>query len=169
MKILVIDDNTRNLEAAVEQFPDVDITTVDSVELAVELLAGKKSVFSPREPKTRYDVVLIDLNMPASFLSVGVSPAGKKKEGELSPVGMFLVFLAARNGAKKIVMLTDSGHHNDPSSAMIDLVSSEDLKKIKTFSLDGATVVLTNNCGLIIRTPGGERVKDWKTALSLCV
>lgn len=65
-----------------------------------------------------YDVVLTDLLVPASDQKQG--PDGQKFVGQEMPLGIFIALLAAKNGVKKVAVLTDSNHHNHPASACFD-------------------------------------------------
>lgn len=68
--------------------------------------------------RPNFDVVLLDLLMPASSKAQG--PTGIPFVGKQLPMGTFLILLAMKAGVKNIGMVTDTNHHNHPASAAID-------------------------------------------------
>ena len=116
MKILVIDDAAHNTQAAISQLGEAhQLTTASSYDEARKLLVGNPWA---NEEAQKFDVILTDLMMPASGMRQGEE--GLRFVGKLMPVGVFLVLLAAKSGAKYIGLLTDTGHHDHPASAALD-------------------------------------------------
>lgn len=131
MKVLVIDDNARNLEAAKAQLKEHDLTIVDNYDDGQNELR-----------QFDFEVVLVDLLMPASRQQQGEK--GIRFVGQEMPVGIFLALLAAKNGAKCVAVLTDSDHHSHPASACFDAIQRDE-NCPQPLTVDGATVVLSNN------------------------
>lgn len=68
-----------------------------------------------------FDVVLVDLLMPASRQAQG--DVGAPFVGKEMPLGTFLILLALNAGVKNIGMVTDKNHHNHPASAALDPIN----------------------------------------------
>lgn len=145
MKILVIDDNQSHLDAAKAQLSSFDLTTVGSYD------EGQKLLQDPHD----FDVVLVDLLLPASGDKQG--PEGSKFVGQEMPIGIFLALLAAKNGAKRVAIHSDSDHHAHPASACMNAFSrcsresngetywSHDEQEPRPFEVAGAKIILSNN------------------------
>lgn len=131
MKILIIDDNSNHRAAAEAQLKDHDVTVVGTYDDGQELLKKEHD----------FEVVLVDLLMPASKQSLG---RNLHLAGEEMPVGIFLAILAAKNGAKYVGVLTDMDHHSHPASACFDAFSKMESYP-QSFKIEDATVVLSNN------------------------
>lgn len=71
--------------------------------------------------KPNFDVVLLDLMMPASRNAQGGQ--GLDFVGKEMPIGTFLILLALRAGVKNIGMVTDTNHHHHPASAALDPIN----------------------------------------------
>lgn len=144
MKILVIDDTSINNKAARAQLKDHDLKTasdcMDIHQGAQKLLGGDG--YGKRGSKSHdYDVVLVDLELPASDRNERLKGAGT-----LMPIGMMLALLACKNGKKgvKVAVLTDASHHSDIMSAGIDQFNEyENAPEI--FPCGNGTIMLTNN------------------------
>jgi CheY-like chemotaxis protein len=65
-----------------------------------------------------YDIVLLDLMMPATDAAMGNE--GSRLVGQLMPYGYSLAYHAIDNGAKMVGVLTDTNHHVHPMSAALD-------------------------------------------------
>lgn len=119
MKILVIDDTPINLDAAKAQLADHDVTVAASYDKAMQLMF----VIDEHHVhfggiRNHFDVVLVDLLMPASRANQAPTSA---EAGKTMDVGIYLALLAASRGVARFVgLLTDSGHHNHPASACLD-------------------------------------------------
>lgn len=136
-RILVIDDTAKHIASAKKGLAGHRLTTATSYEEAMGLL-----------DKEKFDVVLTDLHLPMSSKTMG----DKFKLGELVPYGILLMIEAARQGAKKVAVVTDLSHHDDPFSAAFDHYSQFPV------SIEGATVRMLH---ARIREEG----KDWAEAL----
>ena len=130
MKILVIDDNQVNLDAAEAQLAGHDVTFVSSYDEGRELV----------KKKHEFEVVLVDLLMPASREAQG---AGMRYVGQEMPIGIFLALLAAKNGAKYVAVFTDSDHHSHPASACFDAFNRGECDPTP-FTVEGAKMLLSN-------------------------
>lgn len=141
MKILVIDDSPIHQDAARKQLAEEhDLTIVGSYDEGQTLL-GYRS-WQDRSDKHEFDVVLVDLLMPASRQMGAYS-----MEKEL-PVGIFLALLAAKNGAKHVALFTDSDHHTHPASACFDALNKSEGRPTP-LTVEGASVLLVNDRNLI--------------------
>lgn len=138
LRILVIDDTAEHITSAKKGLAGHSLTTATRYQEAMELLG-----------KEKFDVVLTDLHLPMSSKTMGE----KFKLGELVPYGMLLMIEAARQGAKKVAVVTDLSHHDDPFSAAFDHYSRFPIL------IEGATVRMLH----AKVTEGG---KDWKDALA---
>ena len=76
--------------------------------------------------RPNFDVVLLDLMMPASRSAQG--GPGMDFVGKEMPVGTFLILLALNAGVKNIGMVTDTNHHHHPASAALDPINSKVIK-----------------------------------------
>ena len=132
MRILVIDDNETCRAAAIAQLSDHETTITGSYDEGQRLVRDKHE----------FEVVLVDLLMPASWQTLGSRGAGLG--GVEMPVGIFLALLAAKNGAKYVAVFTDSDHHSHPASACFDAFNRNETWAI-SFSVEGARVILSNN------------------------
>jgi CheY-like chemotaxis protein len=109
LKILVVDDSVRHLQAATEQLgSDHDLVALESYEDAIKAL----------EPGTEVQVLLSDLLMPAEPYCLGSQ--GLKFLGHEIPIGLVLALRAAQVGVQWIAVITDANHHNHPMSAALD-------------------------------------------------
>lgn len=138
LRILVIDDTTKHIASAKKGLAGHRLTTATGYEEAMELLG-----------KEKFDVVLTDLHLPMSSKTMG----DKFKLGELVPYGILLMIEAARQGAKKVAVVTDLSHHDDPFSAAFDHYSRFPI------SIESATVRM-------LHARVSEGGKDWADALA---
>ncbi len=76
--------------------------------------------------KPDFDVVLLDLMMPASRNAQGGK--GLDFVGKEMPVGTFLILMALNAGVKNIGMVTDTNHHHHPASAALDPINRTVIK-----------------------------------------
>ena len=65
-----------------------------------------------------YEVVLLDLLMPATRTAMG--GVGERLVGQLMPYGYSLALYAIQQGAPRVGILTDMNHHHHPMSAALD-------------------------------------------------
>lgn len=124
MKILVIDDSKLHREAAQAQFPDDDLTVVGDYLEGQALLKNEHA----------FEAVLVDLLMP---------PPSTEWDEEM-PIGIFLVLLAAKNGARYVALFTDKNHHEHPGSACLDAFNACEGSPTP-FQLGATKMLLTNN------------------------
>jgi CheY-like chemotaxis protein len=91
MKILVVDDEDRNREAAVKQLMEKHevITASSFYEMRKLIKQGEK-----------YDVLMTDLMMP-----------GDEKEGMI-PAGLACALLAMQHNIPRIYILSETNHHD---------------------------------------------------------
>lgn len=137
LRILVIDDTAKHIASAKKGLVGHRLATATSYEKAMELLS-----------KEKFDVVLTDLHLPMSSKTMG----DKFKLGELVPYGILLMIEAARQGAKKVAVVTDLSHHDDPFSAAFDHYSQFPI------SIEGAKVRM-------LHARVSVEGKDWGEAL----
>ncbi|MCX6793216.1 MAG: response regulator [Candidatus Falkowbacteria bacterium] len=166
MKILIIDDNNDNLEAAKKLLTDHEVITANSYEAAEELLIGDDH-FSRRKdsnvPVENFDLVITDLFMPASPTGLG----DKSMAGQETPYGFVLALLCLRLGINKIAIMTDSNHHKNPISWALDNLGGNDSKPFKvneTTMLFASNLIIWDNqrCD-----QGLPFIKDYERALKL--
>lgn len=139
-RILVVDDTPKHIASARKTLAGHRLTTVGGYEDAMNTLENEK-----------FDVVLLDLNLPMSSKTLGQQAF---KLGELVPYGLLLMLEAARQGAKLVAVVTDLGHHDNWVSAAFDHYSRF------AFQIEGAKVLMLH-ARLI---EGGS--KDWASALA---
>lgn len=167
MNILVIDDTRKHLSAAIEQFPGHNVETTTSFYEGMKKLVGGDigpyGHVSKYSEVKQYEVVFIDLLMPASMCGANPTPEGKSLEGQEMPVGTFLAFLAAKHGAKYVVVYTDASHHDNPCSAMLDVTSVGGRPTV--FKVEDADVVIANTGAWMVQNKEDDWVKNWKEAL----
>lgn len=162
LKVLVIDDTQRHIDAAIQQFKGVyDLTVCMTYDEAVKLLevphdetkrkelyekykaeegdsfsaiiiASDKAEMESRLPY--WDIVLTDLLMPASSEQLAEP---KKYAGVEAIVGWSLALVAASRGAKYVAVGTDADHHQHPASAMLDRICQH------VFSVDNSKFVMS--------------------------
>ena len=134
-KILVIDDNAANQDAA-RGLADADheVTVIGSYDEAC-----KAFILDPLLNKgTRFDIVFLDLLMPCPCDSAWLSSSEQEFDGQEMPFGFSLLFLAVLSGAKHVAVVTDRNHHLHPMVASLDKVDPPYNKK--QFQLNGAVV-----------------------------
>jgi CheY-like chemotaxis protein len=120
MKILVIDDSHLHQASAQQTLQGHDFVIAKTHDEARTLLDGDRDrSIAPQS----FDVVLSDLLMPAGKKTQG--PKGERYVGQEMPVGFALALLAVVRGAKYVAVVTDTGHHDHPASAMLDPFASE--------------------------------------------
>ena len=146
MKILVIDDKKENRVAAREKFAEHEITTIGSYDKAIRLInrevdpydvymalgrhwngiginCDSAFMFKEKElkPKFDFDIVLVDLMMPASDYSMGDNREHSRRES--MPYGFPLMIKIAMKHSKRvkaIAIVSDVNHHNHAMSATLD-------------------------------------------------
>src|SRR3989344_8655131 len=120
-KILVIEDDLVNVEAAKASLTNHEVTIAQSIQEAFDILCdwrwGRGESF---------DIVMTDVNMPREkFGGVGGRVISFPDERpESLPAGMAFALAAANLGAK-VAILSDRDHHKDYISALLDLVAND--------------------------------------------
>lgn len=145
-KILLMDDSLKHRKACIAAFADdssVELVAVaDYMEAVLRVQRGE-----------RFDVALLDLLMPAEPETLGAS--GLKFIGQSIPVGYPLAVKLALLGIPKVAVVTDTGHHDHPASAMMDWFRWE------SFRINESTVLFTHAPLL------SDDAKDWKMILQM--
>ena len=131
MRILIIDDKPENRKAAKAQLSEHKLVTVGSYDGGQELV----------KKKHKFDAVLVDLLMPASDQQMNFDDP---LVGQEMPVGIFLALLAAKNGAKYVVVFSDQSHHEHPAAACFDAFNRHEVEPTP-FMVGDAKILLTNN------------------------
>ncbi len=126
LKILLVDDNARNLFSAYqlrEMGHDISIAQ-DFGEALGKLTDGEfEDYYSFKEMDTsRFDVVLSDLMFPLGDYG---NPACRDTYME-AVLGYELAFTASRLGVPKFAILTDMNHHSSPLAATFDLRDAQE-------------------------------------------
>jgi len=145
MKVLVLDDNPVHQEAAKSQFSGCKLAVASSYEMAEMWIKN-----------CQFDAVLLDLMIPAPGRTMGKK--GMAFAGQEMPIGIFLVLLALKQGARKIGLLTDTNHHDHPASACVDVFQSQ------SFPVGDVKIIVSNSYRHL-NTESGQRVKNWKQLL----
>ena len=136
--VLVFDDKDVHQKAAYDQLADCNLVVAKTYDEAQDLIS-----------KVDFNVVLLDLLVPASAQSMGEK--GEKYIGQEMPLGTTLAWWALARGVKKIGVLTDTGHHNHPGSAALDVLVGKPM-------VIGDTRIVFSNYGLI----KADGTKNWK-------
>lgn len=105
--ILVVDDNEVNLAAAKEQLGGQYNLLLSSSYLEAMNILGSHDV----------DILLTDMMMPGEEDNQGTRGDGV---GALLPMGTFVVLKALEVGTKRIVVVSDTNHHNHPAAHAIE-------------------------------------------------
>ncbi|MEI7890492.1 MAG: hypothetical protein WCI36_00835 [bacterium] len=113
MKILIVDDSKKHREAARKQ--------LETLGHEVVITGGYTDVFRGHILKDNsFDVALIDLLMPAESMTLG--ERGMEFFGQEIMVGYPLSIFLAMSGVKLVGVVTDTGHHDHPASAIMDFL-----------------------------------------------
>lgn len=186
MKILVIDDNIKHVEAAKSQLAEHELVTVTTFcearialggddeakydllrdfQLADTLGKTEDELLGLVEQRVaelsghKFDVVLTDLLMPAPSARLG--GRGERFIGQETSLGDMLLLAALNAGVKKVGLLTDSDHHSHPASAAVDMFRGQ------VMEIGNARIVLHNEA--MTEDGSGNRVKNWKDVLTQLV
>lgn len=139
MSVLVIDDTPLYQKSAELLLSHLDLTIARGYDEAMELLKNNS-----------YDVVLTDMEMPAS------KSVSDQVLGELIPYGLLLYAEAAKRGAKHVAVVTNLNHHTDPIANAFDYFCRDSIK------VENATVRFMH---APMTSMDDKWVKDWKRAL----
>lgn len=160
MRILVIDDQPYNVASAHLTLKGYDYKVVDKIEAAYETLKTET-----------FDVVLTDLWLPRGEFK----GATHGDDPPTMPIPAGLVFaIRAANAGSRVVICTDSNHHQDILISVLDLIEEGVWGKEKAISfieartcpvegvvMDDGQIVL---CDDYWRKPG-PRAKNWLVAM----
>lgn len=161
MRILVIDDREINREAALAQLADHEVTVVSSYDEALNLISGSvprddvlralgrsrrggnciDDEFRAKEeelrPKFNFEIVLVDLMMPASDRTLG--QGCEHRRGDPMPYGFPLMIKIAMEYPEKvnhIAIVSDVNHHNHAMSAALDPLGGYYDSRLKMNGID---------------------------------
>lgn len=144
MKILLVDDSLKQRRAGKKQLEALGHEVVPICEYAE---AHNLAL------QTKYDVVLLDLLMPAEGMMLG-SDARVEYLGKEIDVGFAMVLAMAMAGVPLIAVATDTNHHAHPASALVDWFS-------------GRVLTINGSTALIMHSPMcSDGTKDWGTVLA---
>ncbi len=118
MKILVVEDNARNQQAAKEQLEGHELTIVD------ELTEARFAL----ERDMEFDVVLCDMELPESA-TCGVvenhhftGDTSRRDTAAINEYGFSIALLAIQRGVRRVAMVTSTFHHHSPMAYMAFLL-----------------------------------------------
>ncbi len=120
MKILVIDDQPRNIAAALTTLAGHEVTVIDNIKQAYQTLED----FGAK----RFDAVLTDLFLPLAEFNGSFSACYSEKawDNHMQPTAQLpagLVFaLAAANVGVRTIICTDTDHHEDYICSLLDIL-----------------------------------------------
>lgn len=169
MKILVIDDTKKHLDAALQTLTGHDVSVCATHDEAIKLLHVQYNEDERTRLRTKYekdglgwmeacdkskaetllpfwDVVLCDLLMPAGRNAQG----SMEFVGKEMAIGWSLALQAVQNGAKFVAVVTDMNHHAHPASAMLDAIN------FSIFEINGAKMLMTNHNVEMVGIAGTE-------------
>jgi len=182
MKILVIDDKKENREAAIQLLSNHEVTTIGTYDEALNLikqtvadddvlralgrsLRGCITIDNEFQakvveltPKFDFDIVLIDLMMPASDRTLG--HGCEHTRGVSVPYGfplMIKVAMAHAERVKHIAIVSDVNHHNHAMSAALDPLGG--------YGTCGPVMMNGIPCSFIHAHLQQDGSKDWNYAL----
>lgn len=135
MKILVIDDQPCNIESARLTLQGHDFMTAASIEEAYEILRSGE----------RFDVVLTDLWLPSGSFRGALARDYYPAPTAQIPAGLVFAISAANNGMK-VVICTDSDHHQDILCSVMDLINRATPPKERTIFFVEARTCPVEGC-----------------------
>lgn len=107
MKVLVIEDNQKHIDAAKEQLAGHDLMVMTSFRDFFNCIKNGSLLL------TEYDAVLTDANLPSIIDNSPADPAD-------APTGLIIALKALSDGVKYVGVITDANHHMDPVSKGFD-------------------------------------------------
>jgi len=111
MKILVVEDDLKNIESAMIQLKDHQVTYIRSW---IQLMDLRTNDFQD------YDLILTDLNVKFGKRDeVCFSVEKKYAETDLVPLGLLVIIKAANFGIP-CILVTDSNGHNDALGCLME-------------------------------------------------
>lgn len=138
MKILVVDDSAVNRRSAEVTLVGHEVTILGSYDDAmlcmwaaafpdcvIELLFAHKRPFpknlSLDPAQYQFEVVLLDLMLPASMEMLGQESRWDFRKKPLLPYGMVMAMVATKiPSVREILVITATNHHDHPMSAALD-------------------------------------------------
>jgi len=152
LSILVIDDQPRNIESAGTTLIVHEVTTVSTVSEGYEIL---------RDKERHFDVLLTDLKMPVGDFAKW--PYNGKPVDEIDAGAFFA--LQAINRGMLAVICSDTDHHKDIESRMLDILGGcmvgEVPENQRVFFIEARYAALNEDHSQI----GAPITKDWKKVL----
>ncbi len=163
MRILVIDDMAQNLASAMMTLKGHEVTTVDSIELAMKIL---------EKDELPFDAVLTDLFLPrGNFRGCMNTSKYWVKPETLIPAGLVFALHTSNRGIRTVIC-TDGDHHNEWICTLLDLVGcgNEDTRWVSYVEARCACVEGIWKDGKIEMcedwyTHGGPTIKDHLKAM----
>ena len=108
-RILVVDDNQKNLEAAKNQLTGCELTTCATfTEAKAAIINGN------------FHVVMTDVMMPGE--KNGQGPQSAHYVGSLVPIGLVVALLALKQDVPHIYIVSDTNHHDHPVAWALDSI-----------------------------------------------
>jgi len=169
MRILVIDDERKNIASAYLTLRGNEVTTCDTIQSAYDTLQGDQE----------FDAVLTDLFFPlGSFHGAMDTVSYDLPSGNL-PAGLVFAIKAANKGIRTVIC-TDANHHSDWICSLLDLVGDfgsvpkRTKEKIAYVEARHASIrgywdeirkeiVMCDPPGW--RDPNNPKIKNWKKAM----
>lgn len=178
LRVLVIEDNSIQSEAAQTQLAGHEVTICKSFREAEAILAGAKNgCWYKQDAEFPFDAVLTDLFLPPSPIgTVSVVQSYEKEEdvinrdlpktierfGEEIPYGLVIALASMRRNTP-VAIVSDKSHHGHPINWALDLVASRERRLL----LGTSPFLTMEGCYLMTKNANGERVKDWGKALEI--
>lgn len=165
MKILLVEDTQRHIDAAKSQLSEHELTIVTGFDQAREEL-GLRCMDTPRHDNyglevLPFDVLLTDVMLPKGG-SECMGPEGQELAEQQGPMpyGPIIALHAIQRGIKRVGILTDGNHHSDPFIFAFD--------NLKGFQIADVRVVCSNEY-VILGSSIRELIKDWAKLLEMVV
>ncbi len=187
-KVLVIEDESYNLESAKSTLNDYDLTVIGTIEEANKILRADV------DGNFEYDVMLTDLWIPTPelveecetnvFANMGTVSVDKLHifEGasldKSMPAGLVFALKASNLGVPYIGILTDSSHHHDRLSLLLDTLRESGLNRVHKFvdtpfvggcyfDKEKGSVVNSTDTPPDCNNSNHRFIKDWGRALRM--
>lgn len=178
MRVLVIEDNILNAEAAQVQLSGHKVTICGTFREAERILAGANNgCWYKKDAEFPFDAVLTDLFLPPSPIgTVSVVQSWEKEDavikrdlpkaverfGDEIPYGVVIALACMRRNTP-VAIVSDKSHHGHPINWALDLVSSRESRLM----LGTSPFLSMEGCYLLTENADGETVKDWAKALDI--
>lgn len=156
LKIMVIDDSPWNIASAKLTLAGYNITTIDNVSTAFEVLS---------KGLQGYSALLTDIYLPQGNFR-GALAENIVASDKVIPAGIVFALTAIHCGVPTIIC-SDSDHHQDVFASLLDLIQHCKIAERKLVFVEARTVPLRNEEVAKLRTqpPVGTLVKDWYEAI----